>query len=122
MFTDARASDAEVIIYQKGFIEAYACEVWTEGRPDQKVTLLSVYRARTIKDTHRVFAPVRAKMLEAETLEVLYTEVVEDDEMMWKEGHYMLVRLAPEGFEPKYSAEEVRSRLETAALLGEGVG
>lgn len=109
----------EVVALDECWLYAWVCSAWKSDDPSDSCRYMLVYRSLYVKDTAPMYAPVSRLLLESERVDLLIRTVVEDDNMVFGRGEWMLVRLCTADFKPKLSDEKIRQIIRQASVSSE---
>ncbi|ANT42264.1 hypothetical protein SEA_KOKO_78 [Mycobacterium phage Koko] len=109
LFPGFDCAKQEVLVDEPAWLYAWRMEGWRRDLPSIRATYLLVYRSPLVKCTDHEYQPIRDVMLGPDRMDVLGEGTLEDPNMMFGEGEYILHRLAPVGFKSMYTTNEIRS-------------
>lgn len=104
----------EVVAADECWLYAWICKAWVAGDPEDHCHYMLVYRSPYVKDTAPMYGPVRDLLLESERVDLLLRETREDENMVWHQGEWILVRLCAADFRPKLTDEQIRQVIRSA--------
>ncbi|UJD20911.1 hypothetical protein SEA_ZIMMER_73 [Mycobacterium phage Zimmer] len=94
VFEDCSHSTPRMVTFRPGWLWASKCETWMNDSPDQKVTILAVYRSPLVTCTSKMFQPVAGLIIGAPHMDTLAEGVREfDPRMMGHRAEYFVLRL-----------------------------
>lgn len=84
---------------------------WTSQSPTGTSTVLVVVRSVLVKDTSPMYRPVLDLILAAERVELIHTDVLDDDEWMFGKAERIGLRLSDADTEHLLEPSQVRDML-----------
>ncbi|QBJ00258.1 hypothetical protein SEA_PHARAOH_70 [Mycobacterium phage Pharaoh] len=104
-------STPEVVADKPGWLRADRCRFWNAEDPTQAGQMLLICRSPLVKQTSRMYDPVRQVILDAAEhhIDVLAEGSEENPLFMHGRVHHTILGLVPVTFQGKYTADEVRA-------------
>lgn len=116
LFAEVDHTEPEVVVDEPTLLFAQKCESWWRTGDGERVTVLLVYRSTMVKDTKLIYRPVADLLLDHKNLDVLARGTIEDPEMVYGRGEYIVTRMtnADEWPEGVASLGEIRAIIDAA--------